>query len=209
MANFKSWLANLTLHLFSWKLVGETPAAPKHVLIAAPHTSNWDFVFMYLAAKGLSVDLSWMGKDSLFKGPMGPIFRAMGGVPVTRDGRHNMVAQMVKTIGERATIMLAIPPAGTRDKTVNWKSGFYHIAEGANVPLLFGFVDYGRKRTGIGPSLMPSGDITADMDVVRDFYADITARYPRKTSEIVLRSEGRGDFGVLQVVGVEAEERVN
>ncbi len=189
MKNLKAWLALRFLHLFGWQLVGATPTEPKYVLIAAPHTSNWDFVYMYLAAKALKVDLSWMGKESLFRGPMGPIFRAMGGVAVSRGGRHNMVAQMVQTINDLPVIMLAIPPAGTRDKTANWKSGFYHIAVGANVPLLFGFVDYGRKRTGIGPSLMPTGDVTADMDVIRDFYADISARYPEQASVIVLMSE--------------------
>lgn len=189
MKNIKAWLAIHFLQLLGWQLVGTAPTKPKHVLIAAPHTSNWDFVYMYLAAKGLKVDLSWMGKDSLFRGPMGPIFRATGGIPVSRGGRHNMVAQMVQKIGERAMIMLAIPPSGTRDKTANWKSGFYHIAVEAAVPLLFGFVDYGRKRTGIGPSLMPTGDITADMDVIRKFYTDITARYPEQTSEIALKSE--------------------
>ena len=93
-------------------------------------------------------------------------------------------------------IMLAIPPAGTRDKTANWKSGFYHIAVGAKVPLLFGFVDYGRKRTGIGPSLMPTGDVAADMDIIRDYYADITAKYPEQTSLIALKSEAPKEAGM-------------
>jgi 1-acyl-sn-glycerol-3-phosphate acyltransferase len=198
MKNLKAWLANLLLNLFGWQLVGEVPREAKHVLIAAPHTSNWDFVYMYLAAKGLKVDLSWMGKESLFRGPMGPIFRAMGGVAVSRGGRHNMVVQMVEAIDDRATIMLAIPPSGTRDKTPNWKSGFYHIAVAAKVPLLFGFVDYDRKRTGIGPSLMPTGDVAADMDVIRAFYADITARYPELTSRIGLKSEVLEETGIKE-----------
>ena len=187
MPNFSAKLANHFLDLIGWQVVGPAPDTPKYVLIAAPHTSNWDFFLMYLAGKVLDVRISWIGKDTLFRGPLGPISRSLGGVPVNRSVRQNMVAQMVQVFNERDALILAVPPAGTRKKTPYWKTGFYWIALGAQVPVACGFIDYKRKRVGLGPDIMPTGDIEADLEVIGDFYADITAKFPDKKSIVAVR----------------------
>ena len=187
MSNLSAKFANRFLDLIGWEVVGHAPDTPKYVLIAAPHTSNWDFFLMYLTAKVLGIRISWIGKDDLFRGPLGPLARALGGVPVNRRARQNMVAQMVQAFNNRDALILAVPPAGTRKKTPYWKTGFYWIALGAQVPVAFGFIDYKRKRVGVGPSLMPGGDIEDDMDIIRDFYADITGKFPEQKSIVAVR----------------------
>ncbi|HEY52607.1 MAG TPA: glycerol acyltransferase [Caldilineae bacterium] len=187
MSNISAKLANRFLDLIGWQVVGPAPATPKYILIAAPHTSNWDFSLMFLAGKVLGIRISWMGKEELFRGPLGPLTRALGGVPVNRSVRQNMVAQMVQVFNERDALILAVPPAGTRRKTPYWKTGFYWIALGAQVPIAFGFIDYKRKQVGVGPTLMPTGDIEADIAVIRDFYADITAKFPEEKSIVAVR----------------------
>ena len=187
MSNFSAKLAKGFLNLIGWQVVGPAPDAPKYVLISAPHTSNWDFFVMYLTAKTLKLQISWIGKDTLFRGPLGPISRALGGVPVNRGVRQKLVAQMVQVFNERDTLVLSVPPSGTRKKTQYWKTGFYWIALGAQVPMVCGFVDYKRKQAGVGPTLMPTGDIEADLDVIRDFYAGISGKFPEQTSVIAVR----------------------
>ena len=183
------WLASKLLNLLGWELVGQLPETRKFVLVAAPHTSNWDFLYMYLVAKILGIPINWMGKEELFKGPMGPLSRALGGIAVKRGQSMNMVQQMAQAFAERDVLVLAVPPAGTRHKTNYWHSGFYYIAMEAGVPVVLGFVDYGRKRVGFGPSFMPSGDVKADMDIARAFYADIQGKFPDEKSTVQLKSE--------------------
>lgn len=182
-------LAIIILKVSGWRTVGQPPNLAKYVFVAAPHTSNWDFFYMYVASKRLQVPIAWMGKESLFNGRFGWFMRLMNGVPVKRSGGENIVAQMVEQFTQRDSLILAVPPSGTRKKTPHWRSGFYHIALGAQVPLALGFVDYGRKETGIGPVFMPSGEVTADMDIIRAFYSTITAKFPNNTSEVMLAQE--------------------
>jgi 1-acyl-sn-glycerol-3-phosphate acyltransferase len=182
-------MAAVILKVMGWRTVGQPPALAKYVFVAAPHTSNWDFFFMYVGAKRLRVRLAWMGKESLFEGPFGWYMRALNGVPVKRGSGHNMVDQMVQEFQKRDSLILAVPPSGTRRKMSHWRSGFYHIALGARVPLALGFVDYGRKEIGIGPVFMPSGNVTTDMDIIRAFYSTITPKYPEKMSEVYLAQE--------------------
>jgi 1-acyl-sn-glycerol-3-phosphate acyltransferase len=160
-----------------WRTEGVL-SAPKMVLIAAPHTSNWDFPFTLAAAADLGVRINWMGKDSLFRWPFGGLMRRLGGVPVDRRKSNNMVDQMVAAFAACDTMYLVVPPEGTRGKVRRWKTGFYHIALGASVPIALGFVDYRRKVAGVGPTLMPSGDLDADMATIKAFYATVTAKYP-------------------------------
>ena len=187
MSNFSAKLAKRFLKLIGWQVVGPAPDIPKYVLISAPHTSNFDFFYMFLVSRIFGIRIQFMGKASLFRGPLGPISRALGGVPVSRNSRQNLVAQMVQAFNERDSLILSVPPAGTRKKTQYWKSGFYYIALGAQVPLVCGFVDYGRKRVGVGPTIMPTGDTEADLDKIRDFYADITGKHPEGKSIIAFR----------------------
>lgn len=189
-----SWLAKKILILFGWKLVGEAPDLPKLVLIAAPHTSNWDLPIMLAVAFALNRRLSWMGKDSAFRWPLlGWLFKQLGGIPINRRSKNDMVQQMVATFAARESLTLAIPPAGTRNKRDYWKSGFYHIALQARVPLAFGFIDFGRRETGVGSEpYYLTGDITKDMDVVREFYGDMLPKFPELMSQIRLRQEDEG-----------------
>jgi len=187
MSNLSAKISESILKLLGWQIVGLAPDIPKYVLIAAPHTSNFDFFYMFLVSKVFGIRIQAMTKASLFRGPLGPFSRAVGGIPVQRNSRQNLVAQMVQAFDERDSLILAVPPAGTRKRTSYWKSGFYYIALEAQVPLVCGFVDYGRKRVGVGPTIMPSGDTDADLDKIRNFYADITGKHPEEKSDIAFK----------------------
>ncbi len=174
----KARLARAFLGICGWAFEGEVPAHRRYVLIAAPHTSNWDFVFMMAMALSLGVRLNWMGKASLFESPLGGLYRALGGIPTQHDVRSNLVEQSAARFTEREDLVLAVPAEGTRRLAATWRSGFYHIARTAEVPIVLGYLDYARKRGGLGPAIVPSGDVGADMDRIRAFYADKTGRYP-------------------------------
>ncbi|MEE8389706.1 MAG: 1-acyl-sn-glycerol-3-phosphate acyltransferase, partial [Anaerolineae bacterium] len=140
--------------------------------------SSWDFPFYLAMTFAFGIKCVWMGKVSLFRPPFGAIFTWLGGISIDRNSRHSVVEQAVQAFQCREEMVLGIAPEGTRKKADYWKAGFYHIAMGANVPVAFAFLDYGRKITGFGPTLMPTGDIQADMEIIRDFYKDITAKSP-------------------------------
>lgn len=174
-------IGRLATALFGWKPEGSLPDDPRYVLIAAPHTSNWDFFFFLAISWGhYKVQPNWMGKAELFKGWRGPIMRALGGVSVQRDRRNNLVQQLAEKFAQAQKLILTVPAEGTRGKRDYWKSGFYRIAEGAKVPIVPGFLDYARRRGGFGPSFVPSGDVHADMDRLRAFYKDIKGKFPEK-----------------------------
>lgn len=172
-----------------WRVEGELPSDPKAVVIAAPHTSGWDLPYMLSVAFVFRMGLSWLGKHSLFGGAKGAFMRFLGGIPVDRRAKHGVVAQVVDRFNACDKMWLAIAPAGTRSRSTHWKSGFYHIAHQAQVPVVCTFLDYKRKVGGIGPSFVPTGDIRADMDRIRAFYEEITARYPDATTPIRLLDE--------------------
>jgi 1-acyl-sn-glycerol-3-phosphate acyltransferase len=182
-------LARALLDRAGWSVEGSAPEQKKFVLIAAPHTSNWDLVYALAAGAVLGISIHWMGKDSLFKGVHGAALRALGGIPVERSQHHDLVSTMAQELARRERFVLLVPPEGTRAAAPYWKSGFYHIARKAGVPIVLGFLDYGRKRAGLGPLLWPTGNIKADMDVVRAFYADKQGRYPEKFLTPRLREE--------------------
>ena len=131
-----------------------------------------------------------MGKDSLFRGLHGVGLRALGGIPIERSHHHAMVSTMAQELRQRTRFVLLVPPEGTRSAVRYWKSGFYHIAREAGVPIVLGFLDYGRKRVGLGPTLWPTGHIQADMNIIRAFYADKQGRRPEKFQTPRLREEG-------------------
>lgn len=182
-------LARTFLWLTGWKPEGRRPASRRFVLIAAPHTSNWDLAFLLAFARLYGVRVSWMGKHTLFRGPMGWLMRGLGGVPVRRNRSNDLVAQMAAVVDAADAIALTVPAEGTRDYTSHWKSGFYHIARQAGVPVVLGFLDYPRRRGGFGPELVLTGNVREDMDEVRAFYADKQGRYPEKMGEILLKEE--------------------
>jgi 1-acyl-sn-glycerol-3-phosphate acyltransferase len=179
----------LLVRLGGWTVVGERPMAKKMVLVAAPHTSNWDFIWVLAFAAHFELRISWLGKRSLFKWPFGPFMRMLGGVPVVRHRRGNMVQELVETFDQYEGLVLAVPPEGTRRQTEYWKSGFYHIARGAHVPILLSFLCYENRTGGFGPEVMPTGDVRADMDRIRDFYRDKVGKRADLFSHIRLREE--------------------
>jgi 1-acyl-sn-glycerol-3-phosphate acyltransferase len=178
----------LYLRACGWRLAGALPDADGAVVIAAPHTSNWDLPFMLAVAYGLGVKPSWLGKRELFRWPFGWLMQRLGGIPVDRATRGDMVRQAVRRFAGGG-LFLVIPPSGTRGRAEAWRSGFYHIARGAGVPIVCGYLDYGRRVGGIGLVLAPSGDVRADMDRIRAFYAPIRGKYPAHTTPVRLREE--------------------
>jgi 1-acyl-sn-glycerol-3-phosphate acyltransferase len=185
----KRSLARLWLRCCGWAFEGEMPRATRYVLIAAPHTSNWDFVHMLAFAWSQGVPLRWMGKASLFALPMGPLFKALGGMPIRRDLRSNVVEQSAARFAAEQHFVLAVPAEGTRAQGTHWRSGFYHIARIAQVPIVLGYLDYARKRGGLGPEVHARGDVRADMDRIRAFYADKVGRHPERFTEPRLAEE--------------------
>lgn len=166
-------LSLLVLKLCGWKVSGSLPPhIKKAVLIAAPHTSNWDLPFTLFVAFALHLKIYWMGKEEIFKPPFRGIMMWLGGIPVQRSAAGNMVVASAEAIREADELMLVVSPEGTRSKALYWKSGFYHIAHTAGVPVVMAFLDYERRHGGLGPVLHTSGDIEKDMLVIKDFYKD-------------------------------------
>jgi 1-acyl-sn-glycerol-3-phosphate acyltransferase len=185
------WISTLWMRIFGWKVENRLPAGRKFVLVGAPHTSNWDFIFMLAAANIMRVRISWMGKHTLFKWPFGALFRSLGGIAIDRTGPHGAVAQMAERFDQADELLLAVAPSGTRRHVDHWKSGFYRIAAQARVPIACGYLDYAGRRAGIGLVFTPSGDMSADMDRIRAFYADKHGRYPHLESTVRLRDESQ------------------
>lgn len=168
------------LKLTGWKIVGELPAdARKSVFIAAPHTSNWDLPYTLMVAFALRLNIYWMGKAQIFRWPFGPLMRWLGGVAVQREQANNLVAASVQALQTSdGPVQLVVPPEGTRSKVRYWKTGFYYIALGAQVPIVMSFMDYGNKVSGLGPAFVPTGDIEADMVAIKAFYAPFKGKNP-------------------------------
>ncbi len=185
----RALIGRLWLFVFRWRLVGDLPPHRKYVLIAAPHTSNWDLPFMLATAWILRVRVQWMGKHTLFEGPFGWFMKALGGLPVDRRAPQGLVAQVVSVFEASESMVLAIPPEGSRSYRDHWRSGFYRIALGAGVPVATGFLDFKTRRCGLGPLIEPTGDVKADMDQVRAFYGPIAGKCPADKGPIRLREE--------------------
>jgi len=177
------------LRAFGWRVEGRLPLARKVVVVAAPHTTNWDLPFMLATAWALGIRPSWLGKRELFRGPFGPLMRWLGGVPVDRSRRANLVQEVVQRFADVERLFLVIPPSGTRSRAAHWKSGFYHIARGARVPIVCSFLDYERRAAGIGLVLAPTGDVRADMDAIRAAYAPVRGKFPDRATPVRLPEE--------------------
>ena len=184
------WLSGLWFRLTGWKVSGRLPPEPKLVVIGAPHTSNWDFVVMLAVVRSLGIRVSFMAKHTLFRRPFGGPMRRLGGIPIRRHLRASAVEQMAAAFEAADSLILIMTPEGTRSRGEGWKSGFYHIAKTAGVPIVLASIDYASKRAAIGPALTPSGDIRADMDVIRAFYAGTRGKHPEDASVIRLEEEG-------------------
>ncbi len=157
-----------------WRIEGEVPDEPKLLLVGAPHTSNWDYIFTLLTTYSLGCDLHYVGKKSLFDNP---VMRYLGGVPLERATSAGFVEQMIAEFKRRDTFVLAIMPEGTRGSVQQWRSGFYYIAQGAGVPIVLVIFDYGRKVMRLGPTFWPSGDYEADLAAIQAEFAGVRGKH--------------------------------
>ena len=181
-------LAQILLSLFSWKLDLNFPSEHKYILVGAPHTSSWDLFYTLLMVYATGIQLHWIGKDSLFRGPLGLILRRLGGIPVNRQSRNDFVNQIIHTLDGKERMIIAIAPEGTRSKADYWKTGFYYIALGAKVPIALGYIDYAERTVGIGPNFYPSGDMEADFLLIRAFYTNKIGKHPERQGSVCLRT---------------------
>ncbi len=165
--------------LRGWRIEGQLPSAKKFVLVGAPHTSNWDFALFLGAIDALGIRPSYLGKHSLFRWPLRRFMLDMGGIPVDRTTRAHYVDHVVAAFTDRAALVLVIAPEGTRHSNGRWKSGFYHIAKGAVVPIVLARIDRPRRVIQIGPATLPSGDYRADLARIAEFYRSADPDEPR------------------------------
>lgn len=185
-------ISRFLLRLIGWT-ADERSVPDKYVLIGAPHTSNWDFPLALLLMRVIGIEGHWIAKHTVFRWPLGWLMRRLGGLPVNRTASHNFVDQIVQRFEERDRLVITIAPEGTRKKTAHWRTGFYYIALGAGVPIVLGYLDYPNKRGGLGPTIEPSGDLNADLDRMKEFYADKTGLHPGKKGEIAVASLQKND----------------
>jgi 1-acyl-sn-glycerol-3-phosphate acyltransferase len=183
-------IARIYLFLYRWNTaIPEMEVPDRCVMIAAPHTSNWDFPVTMAMAEVSGVPIRWLGKSQMFKGPLAPIFRWMGGISVERSNARGLVEDLAAQFAEHDRLVLVVPAEGTRSAVEYWKSGFYRIAQLADVPIVCAFVDKRTRTGGFGLVLDPSDDVSADMDKVREFYADKTGLKPGRFNVPKLREE--------------------
>ena len=166
----------LALRLMGWRVDGEVPDLPKFVIAVAPHTSNWDFVVGAATMFALDLRLSFIGKHSLFRWPVAGVMRWMGGIPVDRGASHGLVGETVKAFASVDGRILAIAPQGTRKRGARFRSGFLHIARGANVPVVLASLDYASRCLRLGPSFMPGEDVDAELARVEAFFAKVKGK---------------------------------
>lgn len=166
------------LRLLRWRIDGEFPDLPKFIIIVAPHTSNWDFVVGLCCDLALDMDAAWLAKESIFIGPFGRWLKSLGGIPVVRGASHNVVAQAAAEFARRDRLVLAIAPEGTRRKVQSWKSGYWHIARAAGVPILPVGFDFGRRAAVIGPLHATTDSLADDEAALKAFFAGIEPRHP-------------------------------
>lgn len=179
-------LSRLFLRISGWHRDGDPPTIKKYIALAVPHTSNWDFVYVLALSFAADVDVRWMGKVAIFRRPFGGLMRWLGGIPVDRARGARAAKQVITAFRESDALIVLIPPEGTRSRSEGWKRGFLLIARGAEVPIVCGYLDYRRKAGGFGPVIYPSGDAEADFEPMREFYRQVTPRYPHLMSPLRL-----------------------
>ncbi|MDM7324153.1 MAG: 1-acyl-sn-glycerol-3-phosphate acyltransferase [Thermus sp.] len=182
-------VAGFLLRALGWRYHMPPPPAKKYVLIGAPHTSNWDFLVGLLALWALGIRARWLGKRELFRLPLGWLLRLLGGIPVDRSRRTNLVESVAGIFQREEKIAILITPEGTRGRAPHWRTGFYYMALKAGVPIALGYADFRRKEVGIGGYLWPTGDIGRDFQVIRAFYQDKVGLRPEKQGPIRIREE--------------------
>lgn len=187
LRSFATW----ALRVRGWQVEGRLPDAPRFVLVAAPHTSSLDLPIMLAVGLHFRVRLHWLGSSLYFRWPASSLLRWLGGIPVGGASSGGPLDQATELMASVDEIAVGISPEGSRHRVQRWRTGFYHLALDATVPIVLGFIDYRRRVTGVGPSFTPTGDIEADLESVRAFYADIRGRHPERESEIVVEASRR------------------
>lgn len=177
VANF---IGRTMMRLSGWRLVGELPDLPKIVIAVAPHTSNWDFVIGVMTLFTLDINLNFIGKHTLFRGWFGRWLRSLGGVPADRTKAHGLVGEVIDAFNTNDRMILALSPEGTRTLSKGFKTGFLHIARGANVPIVLAYFDFPNRTVGFGPVFTPTGDVERDMKTILNFYRPIRGRYVKQ-----------------------------
>jgi 1-acyl-sn-glycerol-3-phosphate acyltransferase len=167
-----SWLCEKYILWRGWEIVGTKPDVKKAVIIGVPHTSNWDFLLFIAVIHHFDMRVRFLIKDGLMKWPLSLLFARLGAVPVDRSSRHHLIDSVVKSFDAHDEIMLLVAPEGTRSRADRWKSGFWRMADAADVPVAMSFIDGETKRTGFGPTVKINGDPDAFMAEAKDFYAD-------------------------------------
>ena len=175
-----------------WRATSEGPIPKRCIIIAAPHTSNWDFLFFVGLTHDLGIRSHFMAKRELFVWPIGGFLRQIGGIAIDRSRSGAYVQAMIDEFARRDDFVLTIAPEGTRGSVRKWRTGFYHIALGAAVPMVCGLMDYRRKQGGLGPAMMASGDYAADLQRVEAYYRSVTPRHPARAMQSIVGS-GAGD----------------
>ncbi len=173
-------LALTIFKLSGWKFTGTFPEHKKMIVILAPHTSNWDLPIALFLSFALKLKPNWLGKESIFSFPFKTVMMWLGGIPVDRSQKTNMVDAAIEILKNEDEIILSLAPEGTRKRVSSWKSGFYHIALGAGIPISCAYIDYLKKEAGFGPFITPTGDPEKDLIPIREFYCQKTGRFPEK-----------------------------
>jgi len=187
-------LARWALKIAGWRIEGAVPAIPKFVLIVAPHTSNWDFIVGVLVMFAIDLKVSWLGKHTLFRFPLSPVLRWLGGEPIDRSVEHGTVRAAIGRFATRSSWVLGLTPQGTRRPVRHWKTGFHRIALGAGVPIVAVWFDYGSRCVGFGTPFHPGPDESADVVALRRLFRKEMARYPeryieREGGDVLAKSE--------------------
>lgn len=173
--------ARFTLWMWGWNIQGQLPPEVKKcIIVVAPHTAMGDFIIGRFSFWFLKIKVSFLIKKEAFTPTLGWLIKGSGGIPVDRTRAANVTSQVVRMIGESDRIAIVITPEATRDKVNQWKKGFYFLAQNANIPIVLGYIDYGRKKGGLGPVIYPSGDYAADMKIIKEFYRGMQAKHPER-----------------------------
>lgn len=176
------------LRLAGWQLdTSRQPANISYILIGYPHTSNWDFVLAMLARGAIAQHFHWVAKHSIFRWPVAGLLRAMGGISLDRDNSRGFTDAIARRLRDNPGMVIGLMPEGTRSYRPYWRSGFYHLARSAKVPVVLAYIDARHRRIGFGPLLTPSGNIEQDLQIIRDFYRDIRGIHPAKAGDIAFR----------------------
>jgi len=182
-----AFISRFLVKLYGWKEVGSFPEGKKYVVLAAPHTSMWDFVWGRLYYNGIHKSVRFMIKEKYFFFPLGYWIKSLGAIPVKADRKTGMVKQMVNEFAKRSEFLLTITPEATRKRVKKWKRGFYYIAKEANIPIVLGYIDYRKKELGVLAVIHLSDDEDADMERIRKYYENITAKHPERYNKDSIR----------------------